>query len=1057
MLLYSVNSARPGRATRSYARLCRGPGSSLWPGVRVAIGLVLLAGTGWAESSQGLSYNRDVRPILADNCFQCHGPDKGTREAGLRIDVREAALLGVEGRAAIVPGKPEESEMFRRITAEDPAERMPPEAIGKTVEPDQVETIRKWIEEGAEYEPHWAYVPPERADPPAVERDDWVRNPVDAFVLARLEDEGVEPMPEADPHTLVRRLSFDLRGLPPTPAEVDAFVNDTSPDAYERMVERFLASPHYGERMAVYWLDLVRFADTVGYHGDQATHVSPYRDYVIDAFNDNLPFDRFTREQLAGDLLPDPTLDQRIATAYNRLNMMTREGGAQAKEYLAKYASDRVRTTSTVWMGSTVGCAECHDHKFDPFTAKDFYSFAAFFADIDEQGVYTDGDRDYFPPKLLLPDDDETEILDGFDRELAAIEKSARPANVLLDRIRDGTIAPPEAEKAVAAYEAMDHDSWSRAYRDWLAARARVVRGEEAMEIQLVTGASGGGAESLENWNVERKEGRKARRQNGAGFARHAADGFHPPRSLQRRDRIYTWVYLDPEEPPAGLMLELISDDGKHRVRWGDDSVLAEASEDGSEAERAGDLPDAGGWVRLEVTASDIGLNHRTPVRGIAFGQLDGRAWWGSAGFLGNPRGISGPVSDILEKDPADRDEEQERALLAHYFESTQLWETSRRKAAVAHRKEAFEKSVLSVVTTEAVEPREIRILPRGDWMDDSGEVVEPAVPHFLPQPENGEERRLNRLDLADWLVDPENPLTARTMVNRFWRLFYGVGLSRALDELGNRGEWPEHRRLLDWLSLEFIDSGWDVKHIVRLLVTSSAYRVSSQAPDKLRRVDPDNRLHARQARERLAAEFIRDNALAISGLLVPKVGGPSVMPYQPEGYYAELNFPKREYVPSTGEDQYRRGVYTHWQRTFLHPSLMAFDAPSRDECVAERPYSNTPLQALALLNDPTYVEAARAFAARILTESNGDSDAERVAWAWRQAVSRNPNERERETLLGLLEGAREEYRGDPEAAESLGAVGLYTWPSELDVSELAAWTAVTRTILNLQETFVRY
>lgn len=1009
-----------------------------------------------AESSESLSFNRDVRPILADNCFQCHGPDAATREAGLRIDLREEALLGVEGRPAIVPGKPGESEVFRRITAPEPAERMPPREIGKVLAPEQIDLIEQWIEEGAEYEPHWAYVPPERKELPAVEDDDWGHNPIDALLLAKLEEEGISPMPEADPRTLIRRLSFDLRGLPPSTAEVDEFLGDTSPDAYERLVDRFLASPHYGERMAVYWLDLVRFADTVGYHGDQPTQVWPYRDYVIRAFNENKPFDEFTREQLAGDLLPAPTREQKVATAYNRLNMVTREGGAQPKEYVAKYASDRVRTTSSVWMGATVGCAECHDHKFDPYTAKDFYSFAAFFADIDEQGVYKSSDFDgEFEPVLRLPDDEQQEKLDEFDRQIAAVEAVAEPATVVLEQIQDEETTLAKARERIAAHRKVNAAELEAAYQQWLEEMRLIANEGEAMEIPFVRGDSGGGAAKLENWNVMSHEGRSAREQSGAAKVRHLADDFSPPETLRNNDKIYAWVYLDPENPPSAVMLEVKAEGWKHRGWWGKEEILADVPE--GERERLGDIPEAGEWVRLEMSAEEMGLNRRTPIRGIAFVQHGGRAWWAEAGLLGDQRGISKTLLAALKKDANERDESEERELLAHYFDTTDLWQTSREKAAIVHHKRDFQRTLPVTVVAEAVEPRVVRILPRGDWMDESGEVVEPAVPHFLPQPDVDDERRLTRLDLADWFVSPENPLTSRTMVNRFWKLFFGEGLSRTLDDLGNRGDWPVHQDLLDWLAVEFVESGWDVKHLVKTLVTSSAYRVSSRVPDTLRERDPDNRLHARQFRPRLDAEFIRDNALKISGLLVRDVGGPSVNPYQPEGYYRELNFPKREYHADTGPDQYRRGVYTHWQRTFLHPSLMAFDAPSREECTAQRPYSNTPLQALTLLNDPTYVEAARAFAARILSETNGSDDEDRVRWAWHEALSRKPTQTESATLVSLLQSAREEYGKDRESAEELGTVGEYSWPADIDISELAAWTAVSRTILNLQETFVRY
>ncbi len=764
--------------------------------------LALAAGA--AAADRPVDFNRDVRPILSDKCFACHGPDEKQRKADLRLDTQDGAA------EVITPGKPAESEMVRRITAADESERMPPKKSGKALTPAEVALLRRWVAEGAAYKVHWAYVPPTRHPIPEVKDATWPLNWVDRFVLARLEKEGLRPSPEADKVTLVRRLYFDLTGLPPKPEEVDAFVADADPQAYERLVDRLLASERYGERMAVYWLDLVRYADTVGYHGDQDHNASPYRDWVIDAFNRNLPFDRFTREQLAGDLVPDSGVDQKIASCYNRLLQTSHEGGVQPKEYLAIYAADRVRNLSGVWMGATVGCAQCHDHKYDPYTQRDFYSLAAFFADVDEEkhlrGAGTDTVPTKRPPEIPVHTRRERERLAELGARIAELEK------------QDG-----EAAKAELAALTKDRDA------------------------------------------------------------------------------------------------------------------------------------------------------------------------------LKKPR---------------------------------------------------------LVMVTQAVAPRTIRVLPRGNWMDDSGPVVEPAVPAFLGKlAVSG--RRANRLDLANWLTDPEHGvggLTARVFVNRLWYLFFGVGLSKSLDDFGGQGEPPAHPELLDNLAVEFA-SDWDVKRMVKLLVTSRAYRQSSLEPPALRERDPENRLYARQSRFRLAAEFVRDNALSIAGLLVLDVGGVPAKPYQPAGYYRHLNFPKREYKADTDSRQWRRGVYVHWQRQFLHPMLKAFDAPSREECTAQRPRSNTPLAALVLLNDPTFVEAARVFAERVMTK--GD-DAERVEYAFRQATDRKPDGVERGALLELLGKERARYKADPKAADELAHTGLVPVPEDVDVSELAAWTAVCRAILNLDETMTR-
>ena len=792
----------------------------------VFIGLLLLSPAIAGEPlPDRVEFNRHIRPILSDNCFLCHGPDRNTREAGLRLDVREEAVADRDGARAIAPGEISASAIIERIRAEDPDDRMPPADSNRHVSPRELALLERWIAQGAAYEPHWAYIKPKLPSSPVVAGDVWVRNPVDAFILAGLEREGLKPAPEAPREVLVRRLYFDLLGLPPAPAEVNAFLLDNTPDAYESLVERLLASPHFGERLAIYWLDLVRYADTVGFHGDQVRGVAPYRDYVIRAFNENMPFDQFTREQLAGDLVESPSQVQIIATGYNRLNMVTREGGAQEQDYIVRYAADRTRTTASVWLGSSLGCAQCHDHKFDPFTIEDFYRFGAFFADIKEKGVQSEGGNEGpFPPYLLFPDE---------------VEKAAH------------------------------------------------------------------------------------------------------------------------------------------------DAVL-------------GDI------AKLESLLSD-------PAPATAAGAT------------------ALPAPEDLEK---------------------QLREAQRRKFSL-------EQTIYSSAITEPMEPRMTRVLPRGNWMDESGEVVGPGVPGFLGGLWlNG--ARPTRLDLADWLTDRENPLTARVFVNRLWKMYFGTGISRVLDDLGSQGEWPKHPELLDFLAVEFMESGWDMKHMVRLMVRSSAYRQSSMADAALKEIDPANRLIARQSRFRLEAELVRDNALKVSGLLSLAMGGPAAKPYQPAGYYKELNFPTREYEPSTGDDLYRRGVYMHWQRTYLHPSLLAFDAPTREECTAERTISNSPQQALTLMNDPIFVEAARVFAERILGEG-GETVPERVQWAWREALSRAPLPEEASVLSALYEKHLAQFAANPESAAAFIRIGEKPAPEGVDPVQLAAWSSVSRTIMNTHEMIYRY
>jgi len=778
-----------------------------------ALGIVPLLAAAIAGAAE-ISFDRDVRPILAEHCFSCHGPDAGSRAAELRLDLREGALADRDGVRAIVPGNVGASEAVTRIRSTDPDVIMPPPETNKRLTDAQRAILEQWIASGAEYEGHWAYRPLVRPEVPAGAAADG--NPVDAFIDQALAARGIAPAPEADRVTLARRLAFDLTGLPLPPDEIDAFVNDTNPDSYMLLTDRLLASPHHAERLAAWWLDLVRYADSVGYHGDQEVTMWPYRDWVLDAFAANMPFDQFTREQLAGDLLPEATRPQRVAAAYNRLNMMSAEGGGQDKEYHAKYAGDRVRATSGAWLGSTLGCAECHDHKYDPFTTRDFYAFASFFADVAERGIYAGSNGNGIWGEMMR-------------------------------------LPTPEQEAE-----------------------------QGRLEVAL--------------------------------------------------------------------------------------TAIAPA-------------PDAG---RDVVEAANI-------ARATVQAQLDA-------------------------------------ALKAH----------------------------VAMPATVAKPPRTVRILPRGNWMDDSGEVVLPATPAFLPAAPGGDgQARRTRLDLAAWMTSPENPLVPRVLANRLWALGFGEGLSRRLDDHGSQGEPPSHPELLDWLACELRDEGWDLRRVVRTIVTSRAYRRSSTPGAGHREADPENRLLARQNRHRLDAENVRDVALAASGLLERTVGGPSVKPYQPPGYWDYLNFPKRTYKADSGAALYRRGLYVHWQRQYLHPAMMVFDAPSREECTARRPRSNTPLQALVLLNDPQFVEAARALAATTLGSAGADPLA-RARFMLRRAIGRMPLDAEVGVVADVAERQRETFAGDPAAAKGLLAVGAAAVPAGLDPAELAAWTAAARVVLNLGEAYTR-
>ena len=1050
--------------------------------LRERLALVVLTLGAWAAvaHAQRVEFNRDIRPILSDNCFACHGHDKNRREGELRLDT-EAGLLG-EGDepGQVTPGKPSESELLHRITSKDDDERMPPPDSGKEISAEQADLVRRWIEQGAEWQGHWAFQPIKRPVPPEVDGGDFVRNPIDRFVLRALREKGLAASAEADRITLIRRLNFDLLGLPPTVEEVDAFVADRSDRAYEALVDRQLESPHYGERMALWWLDLVRYADSVGYHGDQPVSVYPFRDYVIGAFNENKRFDRFTLEQLAGDLLPEATLQQRIASGYNRLGMMSAEGGVQPKEYLAKYIAERVRNLGGTWLGITTGCCECHDHKYDAFTMRDFYGLEAFFADIQERGLYSGAHRSgAWGPMVKLPTPEQSTGLARLDERIAE-------AKTLLD-----TTTP---ELAAAQAE------WEHSRVPWTALDPR-------------TFASAGGATLTKQDDLS-----------------ILASGAAPDKDA------YTITVVDPPRDVTALRLEVLPDDslpkkGPGRAGTGNfvltefvilfnpaadvsaDEASGAPASDGSgtpavqasgaraklrsaaasfEQSKAGETTPYDKWTILGAIDDDVhGSSHGwavleqvgranfavfEPAETIVGGEgstltIELRQHHDNPGHtLGRfrllatsaPRPVkledAPPVAiEAILSQPSDRRSEvQKEALSAHYRSIAPALDPVRKRLEASTSQRAqLDKAISTTLVTVAVAPRTIRLLPRGNWMDDSGAEMEPAFPAILSSSERADKARRNRVDLARWLTAPENPLTARTFVNRMWKLFHGAGLSRRLDDLGAQGEWPSHPALLDWLAGEFIDSGWDVKRLVKLIVTSGTYRRSSLETPRQREIDPYNRWLARQARFRLDAEMVRDNALKMSGLSNERIGGPSVKPYQPRGYWAYLNFPAREWENDQGADLYRRGLYTHWQRQYLHPSLLAFDAPSREECVADRPRSNTPLQSLVLLNDPIYVEAARAFAEEALRQEVGTAK-DRLDWAFRRALSRRPEPREAQVLLGLLARHRSEYERDPHAVAELLSVGAHPKPADLDEVELAAWTSVTRALLTLHETITR-
>ena len=1027
---------------------------------------LLVAGLlGAAESADTVRFNRDIRPIMSDTCFHCHGFDPKSRKGGLRLDLRDDALkAGKSGAIAIVPGKPEESEVIKRLFTKDEDDVMPSKESHKTLTAAQKDLFRRWVAQGAVYEPHWAYKPLEAPTVPALPAGG--KNPIDAFIGAKLAEKKLSPSAEATKERLLRRVSLDLTGLPPTPAETAAFLSDNSADAYEKQVDRLLASPRFGERMAVWWLDVARFADTVGYHGDQNQRIFPYRDYVISAFNTNKPFDVFTREQLAGDLLPNPTEEQLVASGYNRLNMMTREGGAQVKEYLAKYGAERVRSVSNAWLGSTFGCAECHDHKFDPIKSADFYTLQAFFADVKQWGVYADynytpepelkgvGNDHPFYPEVRTKNAYLSKKDAQLRAELAALyAKSLQDQNRLADFVawRKETAAflsghpsglispagtyflkaapPAAAAKMAAKAPAKNTDAKTSAKKPAAPAPVAfaagaaikmprgVAKGEDfaltfdtvaapiaSVRIDLPKGSlpAGSAANITARLGIVDAKGK----ERPVGF--HLADATHrEPRynsSFELTDINAGWSLKMPDaDVHAVWLLDMpvkLKPDEKFVIHFESNAALT-------------------------LKASLSPLSHDDPLKVTSpetLATLDDRDSPASFGAYLASRGT-------------------DRALL----EKTRALSTAIRRQ--------YDGYAWSMVT-QAAKPLTIRVLPRGNFLDESGPVVLPATPSFLPGLRTSTEtRRLTRLDLADWITSKDNPITARTVMNRLWQIFHGTGLSAGLDDLGSQGELPSHPELLEWLALEFRDKGWDLKKMVRLMVTSRTYRQSSSLRPELKDVDPNNRLLASQNPRRLDAEFVRDNALFVAGLLnLDDVGGPSVKPYQPEGYYEPMQFPNRTYVASKDSDQWRRGLYMHWQRMYLHPMLINFDAPSRDECTALRNYSNTPQQALTLLNDPTFVEAARAMAARLLALPSAD----RLGQGFRLAMGRDIKPAERPSLEKLIGEQTAYYKKNPAEAAKLIKVG-FSQSVAADPAELAAWTQACRVLLNSHEAITRY
>ncbi|WP_165249976.1 DUF1553 domain-containing protein [Paludisphaera soli] len=1025
---------------------------------------VLATPAGRAEPPSA-NFSRDVLPILSENCLLCHGPDAGTRKADLRLDVAESALRRDD--PIIEPGNPDESEFIRRLTTDDADEKMPPAKSGKALTAEQIAILTKWVDDGAKWGKHWAFEAPVRPEPPAVARPDWARNAIDRFVMARLEREGLHPAVEADPATLVRRLTLDLTGLPPTAAEVDAFLADHSADAYEKLVDRLLASPRYGEAMASDWLDAARYADTNGYQNDFARTMWPWRDWVIAAFNRNQPFDQFTIDQIAGDRLPGATLAQKVATGFNRNNRTVTEAGSIEEEYRIENAVDRVETTSTVFLGLTLGCARCHDHKYDPVTQDEFYEFLGFFNNVNEKGVYTET-RGNVPPLIAVPSAEQEARIKRLDAEVAEATDAVQKSEAGLDARRSAWEETLRSEPAPA-----DSADWGLRFP--LAGDLKsggTYRGQgEPTWVDGPTGralALDGQAESHVDagpgWKLEPADPLAV-----AFWVRPLGDGA----CLSQMDDQAAFRGFDVCILEGKVTVHLIhawpgdaikvkTKDALPRAPWShvvvsyDGSGKAEGVKVYVDGEPAATEVEADGLKNTLASDQPLRIGRRSaslPLKGeLADVRLDRR----NVPAEEARRLFQATILDVARSADPDRTATR-KGLLARYYREhvdRELPPLTARLAALQAQKAEVEKAVPTVMIMEdAPTPRPLHPLKRGQYdLPDTSRSLTADVPSSLPSLPAGVAH--DRLALARWLVSPENPLTARVTVNRVWQRHFGEGLVKSSENFGLQSEPPTHPMLLDWLATEFVRMGWDLKDLHRLIVTSATYRQSSRAPAQLVQRDPENRLLARGPRFRLGAEAVRDNVLAVSGLLADRLGGASVKPYQPEGLWEELAGGAGEgpYVQDKGEGLYRRSLYIYRKRTVPHPVMATFDAPSREICQVKRARTNTPLQALELLNDVVYVEAARSLAA-LMIEKGGTAPEDRIAYAFRRATAREPNQDERRVLLTGLTHYLEAFRADPAAANALIRLGERPIPASIDPVELAAYAATAGVILNLDET----
>jgi hypothetical protein len=1022
------------------------------------LALLLVPTLGHASTDAPVQFNRDVRPILADACFACHGFDAKARKARLRLDIPEGAFAARKGTVPIKPGDPQASAVWARINAEDPEEVMPPPRTRKKLTAAQKETIRRWIAQGAPYQKHWSFEPINRPVVPVIAG---ARTPIDAFLLDRMRRASLTPRPEADRPTLIRRVAFALTGLPPAVTEVDAFLAATSPHAYERMVDRYLTSPRFGEEMARHWLDMARYADTHGLHLDNERLMWAYRDWVVKAFNENLPFDQFTVWQLAGDLLPNPTLDQLTATGFIRCGVTTGEGGAIDAEWIYRNTVDRTSTAAQTWLGLTAGCAVCHDHKFDPLSMREYYSLYAFFLSSADPPL--DGNVSTTPPFVKLPTPAQRAALN------AAIqaEKDARR------RLEDAGAAASYTDPAEAA-----SPGDSRAVTDHLL--------DDAFPLAATaSNTSRNAADWVTDPAFGARSGRRVLRQANAFFHQDEIKFRLRPYVVPAHATFTAWVRLDPGHPPTALALKVHNGP---KVWWGAELAAQTPYASSKRGTRKGPLPSPGQWAQLSVSAADLGLKDGQKVSALTLQEYGGIAYWDAVALSGESRLATDPLASFRvwwkglggkappelptglgsvvaagqdKPQPADAVARLRTFYLA-YIARPVTNELAIRQAewekARADR-EAAEAAIPGTMTFADRSPsRAAFVMTRGQY-DRPGDKVEPGVPAVLPPlrvAKPGD--RPTRLDLANWIVSRDHPLTARVVVNRLWQQFFGVGLVRTSADFGTQGEPPSHPELLDWLAAEYRDGGWDTKRLVKMLVMSDAFRRDSRQTATEQAQDPQNRWLARGPRFRLAAEQLRDNALFASGLIDLAMGGRGVRTYQPPNIWEPVGYSDsntRYYLQDHGTALYRRSLYVFIKRTAPHPLLVNFDAPNREQLCAVRDRTNTPLQALQLMNDVQHIEAARALAERALTERGATTD-QRITFLYCTLLSRRPDADERRLVTANLAQQRKLYQADPAGARKLVAAGESKPRGVAPADETAAWTMIANLLLNLDETLNR-